>query len=109
MTDNSLRIATELIHHPYQPPQGFDAPQPAVHKASTVFFENVAAMRAVLDGATGAYRDAVLLNSAAALLIAAKVNDLKEGVALAAQSIDSGAARAKVAALAAAVPLPPAA
>ena len=45
MTDNSLRIATELIHHPYQPPQGFDAPQPAVHKASTVFFENVAAMR----------------------------------------------------------------
>jgi len=69
--------------------------------------ENVGAMRAVLDGAKGAYRDAVLLNSAAALLIAAKVSDLKEGVALAAQSIDSGAAKAKVMALVAAVPLPP--
>ncbi len=37
--------ATELIHHPYQPPAGFDAPQPPVHKASTVIFPNVAAMR----------------------------------------------------------------
>ena len=36
---------TQLIHHPYQPPAGFAAPQPAVHKASTVFFPNVAAMR----------------------------------------------------------------
>ena len=36
---------THLIHHPYQPPTGFDAPQPAIHKASTVFFPNVAAMR----------------------------------------------------------------
>ncbi|MBS0499827.1 MAG: PLP-dependent transferase [Burkholderiaceae bacterium] len=36
---------TQLIHHPYQPPAGFDAPLPAVHKASTVFFPNVAAMR----------------------------------------------------------------
>ena len=38
-------IATELIHHPYQPPAGFDAPQTAVHRASTVFFPSVAAMR----------------------------------------------------------------
>ncbi|WP_295854880.1 PLP-dependent transferase [uncultured Xylophilus sp.] len=37
-------IATRLIHHPYRPPEGFDAPQPAVHKASTVFFPNVAAL-----------------------------------------------------------------
>ncbi|MDD0837262.1 PLP-dependent transferase [Curvibacter sp. HBC61] len=36
---------TELIHHPYQPPPGFQAPQPAVHKASTVVFANTAAMR----------------------------------------------------------------
>ena len=36
---------TQLIHHPYQPPTGFDAPLPALHKASTVFFPNVAAMR----------------------------------------------------------------
>ena len=37
---------TGLIHHPYQPPAGFDAPQPGVFKASTVIFANVAAMRA---------------------------------------------------------------
>lgn len=40
------RRATGLIHHPYQPPAGFNAPQPATHKASTVIFPNVAAMRA---------------------------------------------------------------
>jgi cystathionine beta-lyase len=39
-------LATELIHHPYQPPTGFEAPQVGVHKASTVLFPNVAAMRA---------------------------------------------------------------
>jgi cystathionine beta-lyase len=38
--------STFLIHHPYQPPAGFDAPQPGVYKASTVIFPNVAAMRA---------------------------------------------------------------
>lgn len=37
---------TELIHHPYTPPAGFGAPQPGVHKASTVLFASVAAMRA---------------------------------------------------------------
>jgi cystathionine beta-lyase len=40
------RVSTGLIHHPYQPPAGFDAPMPAVHRASTVFFPNVAALRA---------------------------------------------------------------
>src|SRR5450830_2088780 len=38
-------LSTQLIHHPYQPPTGFAAPQPGVFKASTVFFPNVAAMR----------------------------------------------------------------
>src|ERR1700761_8199190 len=38
--------STTLIHHPYKPPASFDAPQPGVHKASTVFFADVAAMRA---------------------------------------------------------------
>jgi cystathionine beta-lyase len=37
---------TDLIHHPYQPPAGFAAPQPGVYKASTVIFADVAAMRA---------------------------------------------------------------
>ena len=39
-------IETALIHHPYQPPAGFAAPQPGVFKASTVIFPNAAAMRA---------------------------------------------------------------
>jgi len=43
--DKSESIATSLIHHPYEPPQGFAAPQPGVHKASTVIFANSAAMR----------------------------------------------------------------
>jgi cysteine-S-conjugate beta-lyase len=37
---------TDLIHHPYTPPAGFDAPQAGVFKASTVIFRDVAAMRA---------------------------------------------------------------
>lgn len=40
------KLITDLIHHPYTPPAGFSAPQPAVHKASTVIFKDVAAMRA---------------------------------------------------------------
>ena len=39
-------IATALIHHPYQPPGDFQAPQPGIFKASTVFFSNVAALEA---------------------------------------------------------------
>ena len=38
-------LTTDLIHHAYVPPQGFDAPQGGVFKASTVFFPTVAAMR----------------------------------------------------------------
>ena len=37
--------ASALIHHPYRPPGGFEAPQAAVHKASTVFFPDVASLR----------------------------------------------------------------
>jgi anthranilate phosphoribosyltransferase len=62
--------------------------------------ENAAALRALLDGARGAYRDAVLLNAAAALLVAGVAADLPDGVARARASIDSGAAKGKVAALA---------
>lgn len=39
-------LTTGLIHHPYVPPEGFAAFPPAVHKASTVMFANVAALRA---------------------------------------------------------------
>jgi len=40
-----VRPVTDLIHHGYVPPEGFEAPQPGVFKASTVFFPSVAAMR----------------------------------------------------------------
>jgi anthranilate phosphoribosyltransferase len=63
--------------------------------------ENATAMRALLAGETGAYRDAVLLNSAAALIVADKVSNLKEGVEIAAESIDSGKAMQAVEKLAA--------
>ncbi|MEN5276657.1 anthranilate phosphoribosyltransferase [Brucella sp. TWI432] len=53
---------------------------------------NAKALLDVLEGAKNAYRDIVLLNSAAALVIAGKANDLMEGITLAAQSIDSGSA-----------------
>ena len=45
-TEPTPSIATALIHHPYQPPAGFTAPQPGVFKASTVIFASTAAMRA---------------------------------------------------------------
>jgi len=62
--------------------------------------ENGKAFRALLNGETGAYRDAVLLNSAAALVVADKAANLTEGVEMAAHSIDSGAALTKVEGLA---------
>lgn len=62
--------------------------------------ENAKDFKALLDGQTGAYRDAVLLNAAAALIIAGKCETLKQGVEIAAESIDSGAAKAKVEGLA---------
>jgi anthranilate phosphoribosyltransferase len=53
---------------------------------------NAATMRALLGGAPGAIRDIVLLNTAAALHVAGKAADLRAGLALAAKTIDSGAA-----------------
>ena len=54
--------------------------------------ENAAHIRAVLQGNQGPLRDIVLLNAAAALLVAGKATTLRDGVALAADSIDSGKA-----------------
>ncbi len=62
--------------------------------------ENAAALAAVLAGEPGAYRDAVLFNAAAALVIAQRADNLKEGVEMAAESLDSGRAREKLAGLA---------
>jgi anthranilate phosphoribosyltransferase len=53
---------------------------------------NAALMRALFAGAHGALRDVVLLNSAAALVVAGRAEDLRHGADLAAQAIDGGAA-----------------
>ena len=55
---------------------------------------NAEAIRSLLQGEPGPYRDIVLLNAAASLMVAGKTDDLKQGVALAAKSIDEGAAQA---------------
>lgn len=54
--------------------------------------DNVQALLSVLDGEKGARRDIVLLNAAAALVTAEKASDMRQGIELAAKSIDSGAA-----------------
>ncbi len=54
--------------------------------------DNAAAMRAMLRGAPGPFRDIVLYNAAAALIVADKADDLRQGVARAAAAIDQGAA-----------------
>lgn len=55
---------------------------------------NAAALRRLLTGETGAYRDAVLLNAAGALIVAGVASGWKEGVAQAAEIIDNGSAKA---------------
>jgi anthranilate phosphoribosyltransferase len=58
--------------------------------------QNADALRAVLDGMASPYRDTVLLNAGAALLIAGHATSLAEGVLLAAVSIDKGHARRRL-------------
>ena len=65
------------------PPEAIRGGEPA---------ENAAALQALLQGASGAYRDIVLLNAAAALVVAGRAADLRSGAAIAARAIDSGAA-----------------
>ena len=60
---------------------------------------NAAAMQRLFDGEAGAYRDIVLLNASAALMVAGRAKDVKEGAGLAAQALDAGAAKARLNAL----------
>jgi anthranilate phosphoribosyltransferase len=57
---------------------------------------NAEALLAVLNRKDGAYRDVAVMNAGAALVIAGVANDLKEGVALAQASIESGKAKARL-------------
>jgi len=54
--------------------------------------DNASALMALLEGATGAYRDIVLMNTAAALIVGERAENLKEGAEIAAKTIDSGKA-----------------
>lgn len=58
--------------------------------------ENADIIKTILQGNPGARRDLVLLNAAAALVVADKAENIREGMILAAESIDSGAAQAKL-------------
>jgi anthranilate phosphoribosyltransferase len=55
--------------------------------------ENAAAIRSLVDGSPGPFRDIVLLNAAAALLVAGKADTLRDGAETAARGIDGGAAK----------------
>jgi anthranilate phosphoribosyltransferase len=57
---------------------------------------NAVALQSVLNGKPSPYRDVALLNAAAALIVAGRANTLKDGVALGAKSLDSGAAAARL-------------
>ena len=61
--------------------------------------QNAQIIRALLEGEPGPRRDIVLMNAAASLVAGARARDLKDGVGLAAQSIDGGAARRTLQAL----------
>jgi anthranilate phosphoribosyltransferase len=69
-----------VVQHPLTAVRGGDAAY------------NAAALLRLLEGVTGAYRDAVLLNAAAALIVADRADGWAEGAVLAAETIDSGAA-----------------
>ncbi|GAA3796043.1 anthranilate phosphoribosyltransferase [Qipengyuania pelagi] len=70
-----------LDHAPIEAIRGGDA----VHNAK--------ALEALLGGTPGPYRDAVLLNAAATLIVAGRIGDWREGAAMAAEALDSGKAR----------------
>jgi anthranilate phosphoribosyltransferase len=71
-----------LTRHPLEAVRGGDAEY------------NAAALRRLLDGEKGAYRDAVLLNAAGALIVAGEAKDWEEGVEEAAEAINKGLAKA---------------
>lgn len=71
-----------LPHHPQEALKGGDAAY------------NAAALRRLLAGESGAYRDAVLFNAAAALIVAGHAHDWKSGAEEAAEAIDKGLAKA---------------
>lgn len=79
------RIDPAIGFLPDHPPEALAGGDPAY---------NAAALRRLLDGEHSAYRDAVLLNAAAALIVAGRAADWRDGVEEAAEAIDRGLAKA---------------
>ena len=69
-----------------------DHPVSAIRGGDAQF--NAAALRRLLQGEEGAYRDAVVFNAAASLMVAGEVEDLREGAEEAAEALDKGLANA---------------
>jgi anthranilate phosphoribosyltransferase len=69
--------------------------------------ENAAALRTVLAGAPGPYRDIVRLNAGAALIVAGRATSLRVGADMAADALDSGRAKATLDKLVAVTNSPP--
>ncbi len=82
-TLREFTIAPEDAGLERAPPEAIRGGEPA---------ENASALLALLQGAPGPYRDIVLLNAAAALVVAGRTSDLRAGAAMAARAIDSGVA-----------------
>lgn len=78
------RVDASMAGLPHSPVEAIRGGDPA---------HNAAALRALLMGAPGPYRDAVLFNSAGALIVAGEVDDWQEGVEEAAEAIDKGLAK----------------
>jgi len=74
---------------------GLKSSKPGELKGGEAIY-NAEALRAVLDGQMGPFREVAVFNAAAALLVAGKADDLKAAAALAAKSIESGAAKARL-------------
>ena len=86
-----------LLHYTSLTPEEFGLPRASLADLkggdSSV---NAAALRALLDGKPGAYRDIVVMNAAAALVVAKKTESLAQATRLASDAIDKGAARHKL-------------
>jgi anthranilate phosphoribosyltransferase len=74
---------------------GLKSSKPGELKGGEAIY-NAEALRAVLDGQMGPFREVALFNAAAALVVAGKADDLKAAAALAAKSIESGAAKMRL-------------
>lgn len=92
-----IGILRGAIDHRVVTPEEFGVPRVDLELLRGGSLEqNAAIARAVLGGVKGPHRDIVLVNSAAALMAAGRASTIEEGMQVAAASIDSGAARAKL-------------